>query len=42
MQFKQFINKLVELTSGLSNEQILDLDSIEIVVKMLDSKMKVY
>ena len=42
MQLKKFINKLVELTSALSNEQILDLDSREIVVKLLDSKMKEY
>ena len=42
MQYKKFINKLVELTSGLSSEQILDLDSREIVVKLLDSKMKLY
>ena len=42
MQFKKFLNKLVELTSALSNEQILDLDSREIVVKLLDWKMKVY
>ena len=42
MQLKKFINKLVELTSALSNEQILDLDSREIVVKLLDLKMKEY
>ena len=42
MQFKNFISKLVELTSALSNDQILDLDSREIVVKLLDSKMKIY
>ena len=42
MQFKKFIIKLVELMSALSNEQILDLDSREIVVKLSDSKMKAY
>ena len=42
MQFKKFINKLFKLTSALSNEQILDLDSREIVVKLSDSKMKAY
>ena len=42
MQLKKFINKLVELTSVLSNEQILDLNSRQIVVKLLDSKMKEY
>ena len=42
MQYKKVINKVVELTSGLSSEQILDLDSREIVVKLLDSKMKLF
>ena len=42
MQLKKLINKLVELTFAFSNEQILDLDSVEIVVKLLDSNMKVY
>ena len=42
MQLKKFINKLVESTSVLSNEKILDLDSREIVVKLLDLKMKEY
>ena len=42
MHLKKFINKLVELTSALSNEQILDLVSREIVVKLTNSKMKEY
>ena len=42
MQLKKFINKLVELTSALSNEQILDLDSREIAVKLSHSKMNAY
>ena len=42
MQIKKLINKLVEWTFAFSNEQILDLESVEIVVNLLDSKMKVY
>ena len=31
MQFKKLISKLVELAFAFSNEQILDLESVEIV-----------
>ena len=37
MQLKNFINKLDELTSALSNEPFLDLDLREIEMKLLDS-----